>query len=681
MIKFLVLFILGFSVKMYSQNAIIDSLKQVLKTSKHDTAVLAALNELVETIADKEWEKYNEQMLSLAEKNLKNNINPSLKNIYLKYFANSINNIGVIYNDKGNTPKALEYYFKSLKIREAINDKRGMEESYSNIGVVYSSRGNSALALEYYNKGLKIGEEISDNFSTLSLNINIADLYYVIGDIPKALEYNLKSLKIYEGSSDKIGLSKCLEQIGEIYLSQKNNSTALEYFTKSLKIREEINYKIGISGSLSDIARCYLQKKDVKKSIEYFTKSLEIGEQIGDKSGVSNCLNSLGLIYLDQQNTPKALDHFIKSLKIAEEAQYKRGISNSLNNIGEAYYESGDLLKAIEYSQKSMRMAQELGFPGHIRQSAKLLSNIYKKQNKPKEAFEMYELYITMRDSLFNKENERKVSNMVAKYEIEKKEQQIELLSTQNKVQQLQITQNRYTLIGVSFVILLILLGGLFIIRQQRFNSQYKTMEIEQKLLRSQMNPHFFFNVLAAIQNLAINGSKKELVPSFISKFSGIMRQSLESTFNELDTIENEVEFLTNYLELQKLRSENRFSYEFEIDKNIETNEILIPGMILQPFIENSIEHGFSGIKYLGIIKIHFLKQEKNLIITLVDNGSGFKENEKHKTYPSRATQIIRDRLYLLNKKSKSKASFSLTSLSDGPGMKVEVSLPLIYKS
>jgi sensor histidine kinase YesM len=236
-------------------------------------------------------------------------------------------------------------------------------------------------------------------------------------------------------------------------------------------------------------------------------------------------------------------------------------------------------------------------------------------------------------------------------------------------------------LIGIVAAIVLLLVVIVFFYRQSVIKNQLNTIEIEQRLNRVRMNPHFFFNALASLQSLSLSDSKRESVPGFISKFSKIMRQSLESTFNELDTIENEISFLTDYLELQKLRSENRFNYAFDIDDSIETNELMIPGMILQPFIENSIEHGFKAIAHEGLITISFTKSGQSLKITIMDNGQGIKNNEEHKAYPSRATQIIKDRLFLLNKTYKSNTTFALTTLENDKGIKVEINLPVIYKT
>ena len=216
-------------------------------------------------------------------------------------------------------------------------------------------------------------------------------------------------------------------------------------------------------------------------------------------------------------------------------------------------------------------------------------------------ALNFHERMVKIRDSIRTLDVTETVNTLEKKYDQSENEKKInklnyekETLHQQKEIDKLQIR----SLIGIVAAIILLLIVIVFFYRQSVIKNQLNTIEIEQRLNRARMNPHFFFNALASLQNLSLSDSKKELVPGFISKFSKIMRQSLESTFNELDTIENEMSFLTDYLELQKLRSENRFSYEFELDDSIETNELLIPGMILQPFIENSIEHGFKNITH-----------------------------------------------------------------------------------
>ena len=146
-------------------------------------------------------------------------------------------------------------------------------------------------------------------------------------------------------------------------------------------------------------------------------------------------------------------------------------------------------------------------------------------------------------------------------------------------------------------------------------------------------------------------------------------------------TVEQEIDFLNEYLDVQKIRFPKKFTYDITASKELEANDIMIPAMIIQPFVENAIEHGFTGIDYPGNINISFGAAGKDLQIEIIDNGKGLlhgiKENNEH---ISRASQIIKDRIYLLNIKLKTKASFSIDNGSDGKGVVVKINLPLLYK-
>jgi LytS/YehU family sensor histidine kinase len=160
------------------------------------------------------------------------------------------------------------------------------------------------------------------------------------------------------------------------------------------------------------------------------------------------------------------------------------------------------------------------------------------------------------------------------------------------------------------------------------------------------------------------------------------MRETLESTYKEYITIEQEIDFLNEYLEVQKIRFPQKFQYSIFADDSIEINELLIPSMIIQPFVENSIEHGFVGIDYVGELSVHFIQTKDEICIEIKDNGVGLqnvlKENNQH---ISRASQIIKDRIYLLNIKLKTKAGFSIDNVTEKNGVIVKIHLPLIYKT
>lgn len=160
------------------------------------------------------------------------------------------------------------------------------------------------------------------------------------------------------------------------------------------------------------------------------------------------------------------------------------------------------------------------------------------------------------------------------------------------------------------------------------------------------------------------------------------MRETLESTYKDYVSIEQEMDFLNEYIEIQSIRYPQKFTYRINAHPDLEIDDILIPSMILQPFVENSIEHGFSGIAHAGHVEIGFEQVGQSINILIQDNGKGLQTTPStdHPEHISRASQIIKDRFYLLNIKLKTKASFSIDNVNDGHGVIVKINLPLMYK-
>ncbi|QGW28083.1 sensor histidine kinase [Phnomibacter ginsenosidimutans] len=215
--------------------------------------------------------------------------------------------------------------------------------------------------------------------------------------------------------------------------------------------------------------------------------------------------------------------------------------------------------------------------------------------------------------------------------------------------------------------------------RQQTLKHRQKVLETEQRLNRARMNPHFFFNALASLQTMAVKNEDGKALAMNLSKFSHIMRETLESTYKEYVTIEQEIDFLNEYLTLQKIRFPEKFEFQISCASNLEPDVYMIPSMIIQPFAENAVEHGFQGMQSVGKLNITFSIDGHSLKVTITDNGKGLAD-AKHiqKEHISRASQIIKDRIYLLNLKLKTKASFSIDNRKDNDGVEVIIYLPII---
>ncbi|MBL7912053.1 MAG: histidine kinase [Bacteroidia bacterium] len=550
-----------------------------------------------------------------------------------------------------NIDEAQQFFKKEQGLlKENKCSEQTIAENYQSLGMVYFFSDQLDSASYFFMKALEIAENIKDEKFMQEAYTNLARTFGKEKQFDKAVYYIKKAIGINKRTNNLFSLAKNYAVLGTAYTSLFN------------KNQRSTNYLDSVSGALDQ--GIYFAKLSGNKDALYSCYS--------NKAGLADHYKNYNLAY-------NYLDSIIISANPVTDiaplniAYFKKAF---------ILFHQNNLVSASQFADSSLKygvLGQTWSSVGDV---YGLIYQINFKKGDYKAALAAHEKLFQLKDSLHSVEKNEKINELEQRYNKAQNEKTIkelgqekEILNQKEEISKLQINA---LVIGILFLALLIFVI-VFFYRQSVLKNKFKTLEIEQRLNRARINPHFFFNALASLQALSLEGRRSEEISEYIHRFSKIMRESLESTFNELNTIENEIEFLTHYLELQKLRSDNKFNYQFIIDETIETDILLLPGMILQPFIENSIEHGFSTIENGGKINIEFSLADNNLKIVITDNGSGFKESEKHKGYPSRATQIINDRLYLLNKKYKTNAIFELTNLFD-KGTKVVILLPVIPK-
>jgi tetratricopeptide (TPR) repeat protein len=226
--------------------------------------------------------------------------------------AANLGNIGNVYHAQSDYPKALEYYFKALKMDEELGDKRGMAIRLVNIGNVYHAQSDYTKALAYYFKALKIFEELGDKRS-MAINLgNIGNVYYDQSDYPKALAYFFKALKINEEVGYKRGIASNLSNIGDVYYSQSDYTKSLEYYLKALKIDEEIGDRKGIATNLGKIGNLYRKTGKFKESEKYLKQALALSDSLGTLAVTRNNELRLYQLYDTLGQYKLALIHYKK---------------------------------------------------------------------------------------------------------------------------------------------------------------------------------------------------------------------------------------------------------------------------------------------------------------------------------------------------------------------------------
>ena len=557
-----------------------------------------------------------------------------------KSFGNIQINIGTAYNQKSDYKKAMNYFENAVTIAQKHNLGKTLSNACTEIGKIHELNSNFEKAIFYHLKSYTIGDSINDSEVKGVALGNLATVYFKLGNYDKAKEYNFEGLALWKKMDRKSNTAATLNNIGNLYLQKNNPDSAIIYYSQALKIAEETSDKYGLGLRLTSLGNAYNLKEDFNQSIAFYEKAITIRNSIGDKRGVSQCFN----------------------------------------NMGESYRKINEYEKAIISVSRGLEIAREISLLEEIIHSYQLYSDIYSAKQDFKNAYHYKELESAIKDSISTAENKKQIAEMSVKFDTEKKEAENKLLQQQNKIQSLTISNNRYLLFGLIGALILFVIIALLIFRQNKLNSQQQAMQLEQKLLRSQMNPHFIFNSLQAIQNFILKKDEKEAA-KYLSSFATLTRSVLENSRMETISLKKEITLLDDYLALQKLRFSQRFEYSINVSPEIDTDYATLPPMLSQPFIENAIEHGMRDIESGGFISVSFSENNNNLLLEIKDNGKGMNSHNENKAHHSLAMTITKERIGLLNKKSTKKIDFSITDAypekMDRKGVKVNFIIPL----
>lgn len=474
--------------------ALIDSLLKELPKKKEDSGKVTLLYNIsfyYWSINPDEGIKYGLEDLALSTKlGWKNGI------------ANANSVLGINYKYKSDYPKALEYFSKCEKIFEELGIKNNVAAALGNAASVYESMGNYPKALDNYFKALKMVGESGNKNMTATINGNIGNVYYFQSDYAKALEYYFKALKMFEGLGDKYSMVIFTGNIGLVYHAQNDYANALEFYFKDLKIAKEQDNKNEVARVTENIGTVYADKEDYANSLNYYFQALAMDQEIGNKQGEGSVTGHIGVVYGSEKNYQMAITYCLNALKIDEEIGDKYQAAWTLYETGNAYLslieDTTTLLNkatevsgagpgkylpdgsiprnkterinnAIGYLQRGLDTAKKIVTPDVMRDCYKGLAEAYKLKGDYKRAFENYQDYNALKDSIYNKENERKIVTQQMKYEYGLREDSIKMESVKReKSIALRLQRQRvYTWVGMGGGLLL-LVFSFFIVRERR---------------------------------------------------------------------------------------------------------------------------------------------------------------------------------------------------------------------
>jgi len=278
----------------------------------------------------------------------------------------------------GDPKKAQEYLEKGLEIRKKHNLKKGIAGSYNNIAVVLNDIGDVEKSLEYYGIAKKIYEEIGDLSGTGLIYNNVAVIYSLTGDEQEAIEFHKKHLEISKKIGDKSSEMLPLYNIGEIYQDIGDYNTALEYYTKSIQLSRELHEKKSLAWTLSHIATTYAQMGNFEKAMEFIDEAIATAEETRSKEAIAVVSSNMGEILRLSKKFDEAEEYYKKALALYEKIEKIEGKYSIYLHMAKLYIDWQKYDTALKLLQEAKEFYTKIGAKGKLRKVEKELARIEK---------------------------------------------------------------------------------------------------------------------------------------------------------------------------------------------------------------------------------------------------------------------------------------------------------------
>jgi hypothetical protein len=369
-----------------------------------------------------------------------------------------------------------------------------------------------------------------------------------------------------------------------------------------------------------------------------------------------------------------AIYYFSKALELANQ-------QNDLRNKYQIYIAKAEFLKEnspgdkLKLLQSAYNLAKQTGYMEGIGHSAELLSTFYDQKRKKDSAAKYFHIYRSAYDSIFSENNRRNVVIKEADWMIKRKEIENKHLEELAQIQERDIVFKNALLLASVILLLLVTATAFFIYKIFQSKKKREEAALKQKItetkmesLRSQMNPHFIFNSLNSIENFMMRNERRT-ASEYLNKFSELIRIMLDSSRTDLVPFLKSMEAIKLYVELERLRFNNKFTFQLKVDPELSNNDYTVPPLLIQAYVENAILHGLSQSEAeLLELSISATLENDYITYTIEDNGIGREQSAKYKQHnkpfhKSLGSQQTQERIDIFNLQHNAESRVVITDL------------------
>lgn len=607
-----------------------------------------------------------------------------------------------LYSRAFETDSLFKYAEEAIRFAERLDYSYGLARGYSDIAIMQWNMGELDSALKNCEFARNLFLSIDDSLRFTNQSFLYGMILSDYGRYDEALKNHLQCLRYFEKRNSPSAIN-VYNSIGYVQKNLGNTDLAIDAYQQSLKLAQKYEDKEQQANASSNLGDLYLELEKIDEAMTLFKRALKIDEELGLEWGVGFQLVNIGNAYALKEEYATALEYQLRGLEIRRKIGQKVHLGTNLMVVGNAYRKWGKPAQSLPYLIEAKEILEEINSLDFLKSVMYYLGCSYADLGRFEEAYQASERSRIIDDSLYYKEKTQIAEELNAQYESEKKANEIKLLTTKNQLKETALQNAAFQRYGLVLGLILLSVIGLIVWRSQQKKLQSQQLlaqknealkasefkqsltELELKALRAQMNPHFIFNCMNSINRLILAGENEKAARN-LTKFSRLIRMILEFSERKTISLREELDMLETYIQLESQRYKGKISYDIKLADNVDAEEVEVPSMVLQPFIENAIWHGLmhkdSGD---GMLRI-FLEERGDLLhCTIEDNGVGREKalaliDKSAVSHKSMAIKLTRERLKLLNSSGLQKL-IQIVDLKDAAqkaiGTRVELSIPL----
>ena len=568
-------------------------------------------------------------------------------------------------------------------------NKSGLAAAYSHLSFVCFAQTKYDEALRYTDESYSCYKKSLDTSGMLGVLELMTQIYLKRGEFDKGFNTAQTALQISTRKGDSVEIKNCLLGLGTLCMGIEEYSLALNYYRC---VFQHFTKRDSISLLKSeDLVWAKMEYAEIYSHLNMFDSALYRYSLFDTcklpEKDLRIFLVSKGEYFLLFGQYNAALPYLLRGLTIHSKLNDGNEMIRTVLDIADAFNGLGDDKQTLKFAREGLEMSLKTAARQRVREAYKLLYSVYDRRGETDSAYFYYRAYIRTKESLTVDQTKGRfaANEYLGKIELLNNEK---LISRQTlKIQDQQLKREsliRIVLIAFVVVVLLLsflLLRNILLARRNeklvneniRKELQQKTSEMEMQALRAQMNPHFIFNCLNSINRFIVK-NEPQAASDYLTQFSRLIRLVLNNSKKAWIPLEDEIDMLRLYLDMEKLRFKDAFSYSFVCGSGVDPAGLFIPPLLIQPFVENAIWHGLMHKKGNGFVTLSFFVENDILHCSILDNGVGRpvqsdSENKSAQTHKSMGIQITRDRLALINREeTDEKVIFNIEDLTDESG-------------